>query len=342
MYPLFGYRTHENAAKKVIKNPDPLPPNLILSQFGRQRESLRRARDIRSRTRALRVEQHNLDLIAKLPAEHQTGLVHTLTSKEGEILQLLYDGDLDTRIKAAVAHDQAPPDHEMVKLFVQLGEGLNTLHTKLGMVHSDIKPQNILLRMASPHSPHEQAVLADFGLSYVGSEALALDPNRQRIKGTPGYLPPEAPNPWVGKDNAEKIVNAQKGDVFALSVALAKSIRPQLLAWRTCGTPDRVDFSLCFANAINQLRVAVQAKPDPICSLLLRGMSGDLASRPTAADWTHELKQIEQHMAYTNAIPSAGDLGADRDLLEDSTSSEKKSPPKKRVNTQTHLPSSTK
>jgi serine/threonine-protein kinase len=65
-----------------------------------------------------------------------------------------------------------------LKIFIQVANGLGAMH-KLGYVHADIKPNNILVNDV------EQAKIIDFG------QSCAIGTVKARIQGTPDYIAPE-------------------------------------------------------------------------------------------------------------------------------------------------------
>jgi eukaryotic-like serine/threonine-protein kinase len=66
----------------------------------------------------------------------------------------------------------------MIKVFIQVAHGLSVMH-RIGFVHADIKPNNILVNEAM------QAKVIDFG------QSCAVGTVKQRIQGTPDYIAPE-------------------------------------------------------------------------------------------------------------------------------------------------------
>lgn len=93
------------------------------------------------------------------------------------------------------------PMPEVVKLLEQVGSALDEAHTQ-GLVHRDIKPQNILI------DSWGRPLLADFGL------ATALNGSQKSImvmastSGTPPYMAPEQ---WTGQAG-------KASDIYALGV----------------------------------------------------------------------------------------------------------------------------
>ncbi|HWJ66903.1 MAG TPA: serine/threonine-protein kinase [Nocardioides sp.] len=92
-----------------------------------------------------------------------------------------------------------PPDR-VVDLLAQAGEGVAVLHRN-GVIHRDIKPQNLLLR--STPDGGEQVLVADLGVAKAMLHASGLT----QVVGTPSYMAPEQAN-GIGLD--------QRADVHAL------------------------------------------------------------------------------------------------------------------------------
>ncbi len=73
--------------------------------------------------------------------------------------------------------------HGALRILKQILDGLHAIH-RLGIVHRDIKPGNIMLS-----SDMQQSQLLDFGLA--GDHAAASTSKGASVSGTRGYLPPE-------------------------------------------------------------------------------------------------------------------------------------------------------
>jgi tetratricopeptide (TPR) repeat protein/tRNA A-37 threonylcarbamoyl transferase component Bud32 len=106
--------------------------------------------------------------------------------------------DLATRLR----RDGKLPVDELVSLFRELCQGLAAAHAA-GVVHRDLKPQNILLdRSGSPH-------VADFGLAVSLGQASLTE--RGRMLGTPVYISPE---------QVEGARADHRSDIYALGTIL--------------------------------------------------------------------------------------------------------------------------
>jgi hypothetical protein len=95
------------------------------------------------------------------------------------------------------------PWKQVLNAFVQAGRGVAAVHAA-GIVHSDFKPQNVLI------APNGRVCVTDFGIA-----APAQDGRNRGIAGTPGYMAPEQMSP--GPIDA-------RADVFAFCVALFEAL----------------------------------------------------------------------------------------------------------------------
>jgi serine/threonine protein kinase len=86
---------------------------------------------------------------------------------------------------ATLLHEGVPlPPGRAVDLVRQAGAGLSVLHEH-GVVHRDIKPQNLLLR--SGGSAGDKLLVADLGVAKAMLHASGLT----QVVGTPSYMAPE-------------------------------------------------------------------------------------------------------------------------------------------------------
>lgn len=85
-------------------------------------------------------------------------------------------------LKGRILREGALPSHDAAGLALQIAGALGLAHEK-GVIHRDVKPQNILLTTAG------NAKVADFGIAHAAS-ATALS-GTSMILGTAGYMSPE-------------------------------------------------------------------------------------------------------------------------------------------------------
>ncbi|GMN61468.1 hypothetical protein TIFTF001_030554 [Ficus carica] len=83
------------------------------------------------------------------------------------------------------------PKEGPVQVFTRMIlDSLCCIHAK-GIVHCDIKPENILVFSSDRYGCRCQLKIADFGLAKEASEA-ALESKKYAFCGTPDYMPPES------------------------------------------------------------------------------------------------------------------------------------------------------
>jgi serine/threonine protein kinase len=78
------------------------------------------------------------------------------------------------------------PERRALRLIGQIASALDAVHDR-GIVHRDIKPQNVLVWNAD--HPDEHVFLTDFGIAKALDETVGL--TRGGALGTPGYMAPE-------------------------------------------------------------------------------------------------------------------------------------------------------
>ena len=85
--------------------------------------------------------------------------------------------------------DKGPMDHaRAMRIFAETAAALSAVHEN-GLVHRDVKPENVLLRNAGTKT--EQALLTDFGIAKAVDSQTALTLG---AIGTPDYMSPEVAN----------------------------------------------------------------------------------------------------------------------------------------------------
>ena len=161
----------------------------------------------------------------------------------------------------------------MVALVRQAGDGLAVLHAK-GVVHRDIKPQNLLL--ASDGLGRERLMVADLGVA----KALIHASGLTDVVGTPAYMAPEQAL-GGGVD--------ERADVHGLA-AVAYHLLTGHLA-RSGGVADLTHASLPPAPS-----AFVPVSPE-VDEVILRGIEPDREDR-----WTDVLSFVE---ALAAAVPGA-------------------------------------
>jgi serine/threonine protein kinase len=181
---------------------------------------------------------------------------------------------------ATVLEDGRPLPHgRVLDLVAQAGAGLSVLHEH-GVVHRDIKPQNLLLR--SGGSAGDRLLVADLGVAKAMLHASGLT----QVVGTPAYMAPEQAT-GGGID--------RRADVHALG-----AVAYQMLTGRLART-----------GSISELANAA-LPPAPSSFVELPTAVDDVLLRALQPDPEHRWKDIESFVAALRAampvlpVPSRG------------------------------------
>ncbi len=178
------------------------------------------------------------------------------------ILMDLADCTLRDRLHACKAAGASGiPPVELLRYFQEAAEALDYLHSE-GVLHRDVKPQNLLLC-------HGHVKVADFGL--------VRDQKQHQCSysaaGTPGYMAPEA---WRG-------VPCAAGDQYSLALTYAEL---RLGRW-PFDASDPMSVMLAHIESTPDLSRLDEAEQD----VLLRGMAKDPAKRfPTCQEFVAALR----------------------------------------------------
>lgn len=164
---------------------------------------------------------------------------------------------------------QLPVD-QVVDLVAQAGAGLSVLH-ELGIVHRDVKPQNLLLRSSGDGT---RVLVADLGVAKAMLHASGLT----QVVGSPAYMAPEQMS-GTGID--------RRADVHALA-AVAYQLLTGRLA-RSTTLSDLLEASLPVPpSSVADVSPAVDA-------VLLRGLQPDPADRwPDIASFVAALRSAAE------------------------------------------------
>lgn len=129
---------------------------------------------------------------------------------DGNDLALVMDLVRGTDLRTRLERERRLAPEAAVAIVADIAEGLAAAHAA-GIVHRDVKPENILLDMQGPLGPggSHRALLTDFGVA-----KLIDTPKRTRatkIIGTPDYLAPEI---------VEGLPPRASVDIYALATVL--------------------------------------------------------------------------------------------------------------------------
>ena len=188
---------------------------------------------------------------------------------------------------------QGIPISDIIQIFLQIADVLAFAHQS-GILHRDLKPDNILLTDSiRAHLPY-RAVITDFGLVKLAENSL-LETQRGISVGTPAYMPPE-------QCRGEEVDG--RADIYSLGVMLYEAVsgkRPY---------PIRNLFDAAKYHKSGELVPLKALKHDvPIRldNLVQRMLSPDKKHRPADAD--EVIRILEQ---------IAGEVGEDVDDVQQS------------------------
>ena len=136
------------------------------------------------------------------------------------VMELLEGETLAARLKRTRTLDEATA----VRIFRQVSSALGAAHEQ-GMVHRDVKPENIFLRN-HPDYPDFVKVL-DFGIAKLmgGNSAVGHHTKTGTVIGTPAYMSPEQ---CLGEASLDL-----RSDIYSLSVVLYEALTGGSRSWAT-------------------------------------------------------------------------------------------------------------
>lgn len=187
------------------------------------------------------------------------------------VMTLVRGTDLRTRLD----RERRLAPEAAVAIIADVADGLAAAHAA-GVVHRDVKPENILLDMEGPLGPggSHPALLTDFGVA-----KLIDTPSRTKstkIIGTPDYLAPEI---------VEGLPPRAAVDIYALATVLY-----ELLAGFTPfggGHPGAV-----LRRHVTETVVPLPGIPEELWQLLVQCLAKAPASRLRASELAHRLREL--------------------------------------------------
>ncbi|NEY36660.1 protein kinase [Streptomyces sp. PRKS01-65] len=194
---------------------------------------------------------------------------------DGNDLALVMDLVRGTDLRTRLDRDRRLPPEAAVAIVADVADGLAAAHAA-GVVHRDVKPENILLDMEGPLGPggSHPALLTDFGVA-----KLIDTPRRSRatkIIGTPDYLAPEI---------VEGLPPRASVDIYALATVLY-----ELLAGFTPfggGHPGAV-----LRRHVTETVVPLPGIPDELWQLIVQCLAKAPASRLRASELGARLREL--------------------------------------------------
>ncbi|MER5212909.1 serine/threonine-protein kinase [Streptomyces sp. NPDC002838] len=194
---------------------------------------------------------------------------------DGNDLALVMDLVRGTDLRTRLDREKRLAPEAAVAIVADVADGLAAAHAA-GVVHRDVKPENVLLDMQGPLGPggSHPALLTDFGVA-----KLIDSPRRTKatkIIGTPDYLAPEI---------VEGLPPRASVDIYALATVLY-----ELLAGFTPfggGHPGAV-----LRRHVTETVVPLPGIPDELWQLLVQCLAKAPASRLRASELGARLREL--------------------------------------------------
>ncbi len=172
---------------------------------------------------------------------------------------------------------------DVLQIGVKIAGALDTAH-RLGVVHRDVKPGNILL------ADHGEPELTDFGIAHIdGGFRTAAG----TVTGSPAFTAPEV---------LEGQPPTPSADIYGLGATLFCALTGHAAFERRSGE-----------NMVTQfLRITTQPVPDlrendvsaDISALVESAMARDRRARPSAAEFAEAVRQVQQQHGF----PATGEM----------------------------------
>jgi len=183
-------------------------------------------------------------------------------------------GSLDLRIRrrGPLSLDQA------LRLGVKMAGALESAH-RLGILHRDVKPANILL------AEYGEPILADFGIAHIAG---GFETATGTVTGSPAYTAPEVlrgdpPSPAA--------------DIYGLGATLFSALTGHAAFERPSGEQVVAQFLRITTQQVPDLRE--HGIPDDAAAAIARAMSHASSQRPaTAADFGEELRALQRNHGF--------------------------------------------
>lgn len=180
-----------------------------------------------------------------------------------------YDGG---SLEAQISRSGPLQLHEVLRLGVKLAGALESAH-RLGIVHRDVKPGNVLL------TDYDEPALSDFGIARIPG---GFKTAGETFTGTPAYTAPEilsgdAPSP--------------ASDVYGLGATLFSALTGHAAFERRICEQVMAQFVRIVSESVPDLRGS--GIPADVSDLVARAMSREPTERPSAVELGEQIRDMQ-------------------------------------------------
>lgn len=198
------------------------------------------------------------------------------------VMEYLRGQSLGRRLRDLKAKDERLPVVSALQFAFQIADVLAIAHAQ-GIVHRDIKPDNLMLIADAVASGGERVKLLDFGIAKLTNESDkgGVKTATQTVMGTPSYMSPEQCAGAGGVD--------AKTDVYALGCVLYEVFagRPPFVAE---GSGQIMGMHLF--QSPPPLASLAPKTPEAIVDLVHRLLTKDKAKRPSMSEAADDIRRL--------------------------------------------------
>ncbi|MFE5703450.1 protein kinase [Rhodococcus koreensis] len=181
-------------------------------------------------------------------------------------------------LEARVRKDGPLPLDQVLRLGVKMAGAVETAN-RLGILHRDVKPANILL------TDYGEPELADFGIAHISG---GFETATGAVTGSPAYTAPEV----LGGDPP-----SPAADVYGLGATLFSVLTGHAAFERRSGEQVVAQFLRITTQEVPDLRE--HGIPDDVSVVIARAMSREPGARPaTAADFGEQLRGLQRDHGF--------------------------------------------
>ncbi|RZL84481.1 MAG: tetratricopeptide repeat protein [Rhodococcus sp. (in: high G+C Gram-positive bacteria)] len=222
---------------------------------------------------------------------------------------------LDARIR----RDGPLPLAQALRLGVKMAGAVESAH-RLGILHRDVKPANILL------TDYGEPELADFGIAHISG---GFETATGAVTGSPAYTAPEV----LAGDSP-----SPAADVYGLGAVLFSALTGHAAFERRSGEQVVAQFLRITTQPVPDLRE--HGIPDDVADLIARAMSRTPGQRPaTAAAFGEELRRLQlDHGFPVDEMALRAESGAQGNDVSPTSRGERGSPVPSTLGTTGSLP----